>query len=69
MSWCPKCKQEFQDGITVCPTCDETLVDKLDTTVVMKEIDFFSEEEVTKFISFLTYSNIHDTSWEKDEAL
>ena len=36
MSWCPKCKQEFQDGITVCPTCDETLVEKLDTTVVMK---------------------------------
>lgn len=69
MSWCPKCKQEFQDGITVCPTCDETLVEKLDTTVVMKEIDFFSEEEVTKFISFLTYSNIHDTSWEKDETL
>lgn len=69
MSWCPKCKQEFQDGITVCPTCDETLVDKLDTTVVMKEIDFFSEEEVTKFISFLKYSNIHDTSWEKDETL
>ncbi len=69
MSWCPKCKQEFQDEITTCPTCDETLVATLDTTVVVKEIDFFSEEEVTKFISFLTYSNISNASWEKDEVL
>lgn len=69
MSWCPKCKQEFQDGITVCPTCGETLVEELDTTVVMNEIDFFSEEEVNKFIAFLAYSNIEHTSWEIDSAL
>lgn len=69
MSWCPKCKQEFQDGITVCPTCDETLVEELDTTVVTKEINLFSEEEVDKFISFLEYSNIQDASFEKDETL
>lgn len=69
MSWCPKCKQEFQDGITICPTCDETLVDELDPTVIMKEIDFFSEEEVSKFSSFLSYSNITGTTWEKDEIL
>lgn len=69
MSWCPKCKQEFQDGITVCPTCDETLVEKLDTAIVMTEIDFFSEEEVNKFISFLAYSNIKNASFEKDSVL
>lgn len=69
MSWCPKCKQEFQDGITVCPTCDETLVKELDTTVVMKEINFFSEEEVNKFISFLEYSNILNTDFERDDTL
>ncbi|SES97237.1 hypothetical protein [[Clostridium] polysaccharolyticum] len=68
MSWCPKCKQEFQDGITICPTCNEPLVDELDTTILLKQIDFFSEEEVNKFASFLTYSKLENISWEKDEA-
>lgn len=29
MPWCPKCKNEFVDGITHCNDCGETLVDNL----------------------------------------
>ena len=38
MAWCPKCKNEYREGITVCPDCGETLV---------------SEEELTDFTSVL----------------
>ena len=26
--WCPKCKNEFVEGIKICPKCEEPLVDK-----------------------------------------
>jgi predicted amidophosphoribosyltransferase len=26
MAWCPKCKNEYREGITVCPDCGEALV-------------------------------------------
>ena len=29
MAFCPKCKYEFQPGVTVCSDCGETLVDTL----------------------------------------
>ncbi len=29
MAWCPKCRDEYVDGIRVCRTCDAKLVDKL----------------------------------------
>ena len=36
MAWCPKCKNEYREGITVCPDCGEALV---------------SEEELTDWVS------------------
>ena len=29
MAWCPKCKNEYREGVTVCPDCDVELVDEL----------------------------------------
>ncbi|PIS27852.1 MAG: hypothetical protein COT43_08400 [Candidatus Marinimicrobia bacterium CG08_land_8_20_14_0_20_45_22] len=29
MPYCPKCKYEFVEGLTVCPDCGEPLVDQL----------------------------------------
>ena len=29
MAWCPKCKYEYREGVTVCPDCDCELVDDL----------------------------------------
>ena len=29
MSYCPKCKYEYEPGITICPDCNEILVDVL----------------------------------------
>lgn len=30
MPWCPKCKEEYREGFTVCADCGEELVDSLD---------------------------------------
>ena len=38
MARCPKCKNEYREGITVCPDCGEALV---------------SEEELTDWVSVL----------------
>ena len=29
MPWCPKCKNEYKDGYTVCADCGSDLVDEL----------------------------------------
>lgn len=29
MPWCPKCKNEYREGVTVCPDCEIELVDEL----------------------------------------
>ena len=31
MGFCPKCKYEYNPGVTVCPDCNEPLVDELPT--------------------------------------
>lgn len=66
MSYCPHCKEEFQDQITVCPECNLPLVDALDDSVLVTEMEFFSEEDINKFIAFLEYSNIQDVTCEKN---
>lgn len=30
MAWCPKCRNEYVEGITMCKDCSETLVDSLE---------------------------------------
>ncbi len=29
MGWCPNCKNEYREGVTICPDCDVELVDEL----------------------------------------
>lgn len=43
MAWCPNCKLEYVEGVTVCPDCKAALVDSLDEQI--EEFDFASEEE------------------------
>lgn len=69
MPWCPKCRQEFQDTISVCPSCNEALVDELAPELVTTAIEFFSEEVAKQFVAFLDYSNIENVEIVKDEAL
>lgn len=68
MPWCPNCKVEYIDGMTVCADCGAKLVEELP-----KESEFipFMETEkelfANKFIEFLRYSKIDSASYEFDE--
>ncbi|MBQ7200424.1 MAG: zinc ribbon domain-containing protein, partial [Eubacterium sp.] len=33
MAWCPKCKNEYREGITECPDCGTELVDEIQKEV------------------------------------
>lgn len=70
--WCPKCKNEYREGITVCTDCKIPLVEFLDESKENTELlhAFAEEAEAKKLISYLEYSGIsaHD-EWLGEEQL
>lgn len=65
MAWCPNCKLEYRDGITVCTDCGADLVEKLEEEQDYQAIMACESEELAdKFLDFLVYSKI--TSGKKD---
>ncbi len=61
MPWCPKCKNEYREGITRCSECDVDLVDEL-TAADNKEILFTSPSHDTteKFVAFMEHEGLTD---------
>ncbi|MBQ8846453.1 MAG: hypothetical protein IJ006_04860 [Lachnospiraceae bacterium] len=64
MPWCPKCKTEYREGITVCADCKVELVaeykDALlqDATEMLVKVDAEHQMFVKKMHDFLEYSGI-----------
>lgn len=58
MSWCPNCKTEYREGITVCADCGSPLVDELKEDNTQCVAVFDKEDSANKFSEFLTYSEI-----------
>lgn len=54
--WCPKCKMEYREGITVCADCGTELVEELENLVDVCEIK--GEEPANEMMEFLEYSGI-----------
>ncbi len=54
--WCPQCKSEYRVGITVCPECKTSLVEKL-------------PEEERRNMRFIKYEELLTTSNAADIAL
>ena len=67
MSWCPKCKYEYKEGITVCADCGATLVDELTSQCDQCVALFENEDEAIKFHEFLGYSDIEEAMVLYDE--
>ncbi len=56
MPWCPKCKNEYKEGVTLCTDCGTVLVEKEESGLV--PVIFGKEEEIQFLKDFLIYSKI-----------
>lgn len=57
MPWCPKCRNEYRKGITVCAECKVELVDSLENSG--KQAFIFGEKDKMEGLqSFLSYNDI-----------
>lgn len=50
MPWCPKCKNEYQEGISVCSDCGCELVEELSELEAAAEGTFEEMEELVRFL-------------------
>lgn len=75
MAWCPKCKNEYREGVTICPDCEIELVDELPEEeedgfaepqpVVLMEV---ADDEVgEKVVSYLRLNGIVSGVLSRDE--
>ncbi len=65
MPWCPKCKNEYREGVTTCMDCGCELISKEDEA--KKTLIFGSEEEIEEIAKFLKYSHIEGAEISFDE--
>ena len=60
MPWCPKCKNEYQEGFTVCADCGTPLVDELPAEDDFVVVAFVEEEELAgKLNEYLQFNSIN----------
>ncbi len=70
MPWCPKCKNEYREGITTCSECKVELVESFGDIIETSYEELVSsenKEKLEKFIEYLDYSGITSHTLTSDE--
>ena len=57
MPWCPKCRNEYKEGYTVCSDCGCELVEELEEE--MSIAYFGTQEEIERILEFLNSNDIN----------
>lgn len=65
MPWCPKCKNEYKEGYTICADCGTELIASLEEGPVA--IYFGTEEELQEMCNFMRANGIGETQIKYDE--
>lgn len=69
MPWCPKCKMEYKEGVTICPDCNVELVEELTKEEVKLPVAGFEKEETAaKLVSFLISEDLNGSIEYSNEA-
>lgn len=66
MPWCPKCKNEYVEGMKVCADCGCELVESLDG-LEKTAMTFGTEEEIRPIFEFLRANHFKTASMEETE--
>lgn len=73
MSWCPKCKNEYRAGITVCPDCNEELLEELTEEVSLEFVPIFHtdnselKERLVKYLAHCGHKVQEETGLAENE--
>lgn len=67
MSWCPKCKNEYVEGVKLCADCGVELVDSLENTE-REPLTFGEQELMERLREFLLYNKIRSAEISFDET-
>lgn len=66
MPWCPKCRNEYREGITICAECKIELVDRLED-IPKQAFIFGGKDKMERLQGFLAYEKI-ETELQFDET-
>lgn len=66
--WCPKCRIEYREGITVCADCGTPLVEGSEKDFDIVDICSLKDEQMAdRFLEYLVYSKIDGAAKQYDE--